>query len=142
MDIFTLCIEDYDEVMALWQATEGVGLSKADEPEAIRRYLERNPGMSFVARGEDGALLGAVLSGHDGRRGFLHHLAVHPDCRGQGIGRALVERCMEALANEGIDKCHLFVFKNNYTGRTFWEKTGWSERTTLVLYSKDIPPEK
>lgn len=141
MDIYTLTMDDYDAVLALWKVTEGVGVGKADEPQAIRRYLERNPGMSFVARGADGALLGAVLCGHDGRRGYVHHLAVRPECRGQGIGRALIDRCLEALAAEQIDKCHLFVFRNNQVGRAFWEKNGWSERTSLTLYSKDIPLE-
>jgi putative acetyltransferase len=130
-------ITDYDEAIALWQATEGVGLSTADSREAITRYLARNPGMSFVAR-QEGLLVGAVLCGHDGRRGYLHHLAVQAGCRGQGLGKALVERCLSALAAEGIDKCHLFVYKTNEGGRAFWRKTGWFDRDTLVLMSKDI----
>lgn len=137
MQIEPMTIEDYDEAVALWQASEGVGLSSADTREAIARYLARNPGMSFVAR-SGGALVGAVLCGHDGRRGYLHHLAVRPDCRRQGIGRALVERCLAALGEQGIDKCHLFVFKANERGRAFWERNGWSERVTLVIMSKDI----
>jgi putative acetyltransferase len=145
MRITEMSMDDYDEVYALWKASEGIGLSSADGPEAIARYLARNPRMSFVAReesgptgGQPGPVIGAALCGHDGRRGYLHHLAVRPDCRGQGLGSALVERCVQALAAEGIDKCHLFVYKLNEGGRAFWSKTGWSERVTLVLMSKDI----
>jgi len=136
VNIVEMSIADYDEVYALWEDTEGVGLSSADTLEAIARYLARNPGMSFVARDALGAVVGAVLCGHDGRRGFLHHLAVKPDCRRQGAGRALVERCMAALTAAGIEKCHLFVYKANESGRAFWEKIGWTERTTLVIMSK------
>jgi putative acetyltransferase len=134
-----MTIADYDDVIALWQVTEGVGLSEADSRPAIERYLERNPAMSFIARGPDGALAGAVLCGHDGRRGFLHHLAVRAGSRGQGIGTTLVQHCLAALRAAGIDKCHLFVFHQNETGKAFWSKIGWNERKTLFIMSKDIP---
>jgi N-acetylglutamate synthase len=136
--ISEITMEDYPEVMALWRATEGIGLSAADEPERIRAYLARNPGLSFVARAED-QVVGAVLCGHDGRRGLLHHLAVRADCRKQGIGKALMERCLAGLSAQGIDKCHLFVFKDNQAGIEFWKSQGWQERVTLVLMSKDLP---
>jgi ribosomal protein S18 acetylase RimI-like enzyme len=131
-------VDDYEDAFALWQVTEGIGLSEADSREAIARYLARNPGLSFVARAEDGTLAGAVLCGHDGRRGYLHHLAVRTGCRGQGLGRVLVDHCLAALQAEGIDKCHLFVKRNNPSGLEFWKKIGWSERS-LILMSKDVP---
>jgi ribosomal protein S18 acetylase RimI-like enzyme len=140
IDISEMSMDDYAEVYALWQQTEGVGLSSADEPGAIARYLDRNPGLSFVARQQAasglGLLVGAVLGGHDGRRGFLHHLAVRPDCRGGGIGRALTASCLAALAAQGIQKTHIFVYRENAAGRAFWEKVGWEERKTLVIYSR------
>jgi putative acetyltransferase len=86
----------YDRVLALWQQCEGVGLSEADSRESIQAYLSRNPGMSFIATG-DGAVVGAVLCGHDGRRGYIHHLAVHPQSRRRSVGRRLVEQCLRAL---------------------------------------------
>jgi ribosomal protein S18 acetylase RimI-like enzyme len=97
----TFAMEDYDSAYALWNRSEGIGLSQADERENIARYLGRNPGQSFVAT-ESGELVGAVLCGNDGRRGFLHHLAVDPGCRRRGVGRALVKRCLEALASQGM----------------------------------------
>ncbi len=137
-NIRAMIIDDYDAVIALWQATEGMGLSAADSREAIARYLERNPGMSAVATDSSGAIAGAVLCGHDGRRGYLHHLAVRAEHRGLGLGRRLAETVLKRLQAEGIDKCHLFVYKSNATGRAFWEATGWVERTTLLLMSKDV----
>jgi N-acetylglutamate synthase len=130
-------IDDYDAVYGLWCASAGVGLSDADSREAIATYLTRNPGMSFVAF-EDGQLVGAVLCGHDGRRGLLHHLAVARSHRGIGVGRHLAELCLEALKNEGIAKAHLFVFHNNHGGVAFWKEMGWYERTELRMMSRDI----
>ena len=134
-----MTMDDYDEAMGLWKSTEGVGLSRADEREAIRRYLARNPGMSFVARDstKDRELVGSVLAGHDGRRGYLHHLAVKSTRRHQGIGRALAERCLAALLAEGIEKVHLFVFTTNQPGRDFWQRMGWHERPELIILSKE-----
>jgi len=130
-------IDLYDQVMQLWQQTEGVGLSSADSRESIQTHLDRNPGMSFIAETE-GQLVGAVLCGHDGRRGYVHHLAVHPDYRRQGIGRRLVERCLSALQDDGIQKSHLFIFHKNVDGISFWEGIGWSKRTDIGLMSKNI----
>jgi ribosomal protein S18 acetylase RimI-like enzyme len=136
--VFTIFrLADYEEVVALWQLTEGMGLSAADSKERIGVYLERNPGLSFVAK-VSGEVVGAVLAGHDGRRGYLHHLAVRSDWRGRGLGRALVERCLEVLRQTGIDKCHLFVYRANQPGQDFWAHEGWKERLELVLMSKDI----
>ena len=130
-------MSDYADAIALWRATPGIGLSDADTPDGIAAYLARNPGMSFVARVE-GRLAGAVLCGTDGRRGYLHHLAVHPDFRRQGIGTALVDACLEALKEAGIHKCHLFVISDNSEGQVFWARVGWKLRTDLQIMSKDI----
>ncbi len=128
---------DYDEVYALWKASEGIGLSAADEREGIARFLERNPGLAFVAR-HGTELAGAVLVGDDGRRGYLHHLAVSAAHRRGGLGRALVERCLAALGERGIRKCHIFVFGGNQGGLAFWEELGFYPRNELVLMSHDI----
>jgi N-acetylglutamate synthase len=148
-----MTISDYDAVIALWQTSEGVGLSQADSPEAIARYLARNPGLSqvaYVSELPDAAqfaqqnstaipvLAGAVLCGHDGRRGLLHHLAVRPEYRRLGLGRDLVACCLKGLAAEGIDKCHLFVFNENKEGQNFWLRCGWYARPELVLMSTNI----
>ncbi len=132
-----LTLSDYDAVLALWQSSEGVGLSDADSRAAIGRYLARNPGLSFTAWDGD-ELAGAILCGHDGRRGYVHHLAVRPSHRRQGLGKALAARCLDALAAEGIDKCHLFVFANNADAMAFWESVGWSLRVDLKVMSRKV----
>jgi putative acetyltransferase len=137
MKIAEFTIEYYEEVYRLWQNCEGIGLSRADSKEWIARYLERNPGLSFVAL-EDGKVAGAILCGHDGRRASLNHLAVHPDFRKRGIATALVEKCLTALAAAGIHKCHLFVYENNSAGIAFWNKLGWKKRTDIGMMSFDV----
>ncbi len=129
--------KDYKQTYALWKASEGIGLSDADTIEAIERYLHQNPGGSFVAYDDD-ALVGAVLCGTDGRRGYLHHLAVAASHRGQGIGERLVEHCLQALERQGITRCHIFVYRNNDLGKSFWKKTGWFERDDLLIMSRDL----
>ena len=130
---------DYDSAVALWQKTEGIGLSEADERHNIESFLRHNPGMSFVAE-DEGRIVGAVLCGTDARRGFLHHLAVDASCRRSGIGRGLVSRCLAALAERGMRKCHIFVIADNLEGKRFWQRIGWEERTTLVVMSHDVGP--
>jgi N-acetylglutamate synthase len=125
---------DYDAVMALWRATEGLTLRDVDSREGITRYLARNPGLSFVAR-DGGQLVGAVLAGTDGRRGYLQHLAVAPSHRRRGVGRALAERAVEALEALGIAKCHLMVRQDNAQARLFWARLGWSDRDDITLMS-------
>jgi N-acetylglutamate synthase len=129
---------DYDQVMALWQATEGITLREADSREAILAYVARNPGLSFVARDGD-VLAGAVLAGTDGRRGYLQHLAVAASYRGRGVGRALADRVVEALDAAGIAKCHLMVRQENEQAKAFWEHLGWTVREDISLMSHADP---
>ena len=137
VDISPLTIDAYDDVLRLWRSCEGVGLSEADLRENIRSYLDRNPGMSFVAK-IDGTLAGAILCGHDGRRGYMHHLAVHPEYRRKGLGRLLVRTCLSALKQAGITKCHGLVFRDNSEGIAFWKNAGWTVREDICIISKAV----
>jgi ribosomal protein S18 acetylase RimI-like enzyme len=128
---------DIDAARTLWAATEGIGLSAADGPPALANFLERNPALSFVAE-SGGEILGTLLCGQDGRRGYLYHLAVRPDRRPIGLGAQLVDRGLAALEAAGIEKCHAFVFRDNRVGRRFWAGMRWEERTDLVVYSRVI----
>ena len=110
-------------------------LRAADSREAVLQYLKRNPGPGFVARDKQ-TLIAAVLGGHDGRRGYLHHLAVARSHRGQGIGRALAERVLVALGAEGIHKCHLMVRADSADALAFWAHIGWIQRADLVPMSR------
>ncbi len=132
---------DYDAVLELMQETPGISLRDADSREATERYLERNPGLSFVAE-VDGGLVGCVMCGHDGRHGYLQHLLVLPAYRRQGIANALVERCLTSLAQLGIRKCHLDVFKSNDSAARYWQGQGWQLRTDIDRYSFTRPGDE
>jgi len=133
-----LNMEDYDAVLTLWKHTEGVGLNESDSRENVASYLQRNPGLSFVAQTDAGEIIGAVLGGHDGRRGYLHHLAVAREWRGQGLGRALVEACLTGLKREGITRCNIFVYAANEAGQAFWKHFGWQPRAELLVLQKPL----
>ena len=130
MNIRVMTVADYDAVYALWLSCKGMGLNDVDDSrEGIARYLVRNPDTCFVA--EDGGVVGVILAGHDGRRGYIYHTAVHSDARGQGIGSALVQRALAALKDCGISKVALVAFSRNEGGNAFWEKQGFKLRGDL-----------
>ena len=136
VQIRVMALEDYDGVHELWLSCPGVGLSGEDDSrEGIGRLLKRNPGTCFVAE-EEGRILGTALSGHDGRRGHLYHVAVAPQRQGEGLGRALVARCAEALRAEGIRKASLVAFSANQRGNAFWEALGYAPRGDLTYRDK------
>jgi ribosomal protein S18 acetylase RimI-like enzyme len=132
-------IEDYDEIHALWQSINEIVLSEVDTRESIARFLERNPGFSYIAIVED-KIVGAVLCSHDGRRGYLDHLAVEETHRLQGIGKALVLRCLYNLMRVGIRRWNLYVFEGNQEAIKFWKKVGWSPKLNMVMMSQPISP--
>ncbi len=129
-------IADYDGVLHLWQTTPGVGLSPSDTRKAIAAYLERNPGFSQVARSDEGRIVGVILCGHDGARGYIRHLAVAEKYQRQGLGRRLVEASLAKLKASGIYKCTVFTFTDNSTGNSFWQILDWTSRVELNAYSK------
>lgn len=134
MQIRTMTIEDYSEVKALWMTIKGFAIRSIDDSyEGVERFLKRNPTTSVVAI-EDGKVVGAILCGHDGRRGCLYHVCVHEDYRMHGIGKAMVVFCMEALKAEGINKVSLIAFTRNDIGNAFWRTIGWTKREDLNYY--------
>lgn len=151
MRIRQMTIDDYDAVLALWQQVDGLQLRDADSRDAIARYLERNPGLSFVASDDaqlSGAatvklgaepvvetVIGALMAGHDGRRGYIQHLAVDPHCQRRGVGDALVKICLSALKNQGIMKSHILVLAENTTAKSFWLDSGWLARKDVEVFS-------
>lgn len=133
-----MTMDDYDAVYQLWRNTPGMGLNTTDDSrEGIAAYLKRNPSTCFVAV-EGDRVVGVILSGHDGRRGFIHHTAVSGERQKNGIGSALVERAMQALEQEGIHKVALVVFSRNEKGNAFWEKRGFTRRDDLVYRNRSI----
>jgi N-acetylglutamate synthase len=139
--IRAMAMADYAAVLRLWQDTEGVGLNESDGRGQIREYLRRNPGMSFVARC-GGEIVGAVLCGHDGRRGYLHHLAVAVAHRKKGLGQKLVDACLARLRRSKIQKCNIFLFADNRAGGKFWKHNGWLRRPDLLVMQQNLRSAK
>ena len=136
MEIRNMKIDDYDGVYALWLSCPGMGLNNLDDSqEGIFKYLVRNPNTCFVAE-EQGRIVGAILTGHDGRRGYISHTAVSPAYQRQGIGRQLVETALRALKGQGIHKVNLVVFSHNEDGNAFWEKMGFTVRPDLIYRNR------
>lgn len=138
VNIRVMTINDYDAIYDLWINTPGMGLNTTDDSrEGIEKYLKRNPTTSFVAEC-DGKIIGVIMAGHDGRRGFIHHTAVLTEYRQQGIGKRLVDSAIDALEKEGIHKVALVVFKNNEIGNGFWENIGFEIREDLIYRNINI----
>ena len=132
IDVMT--INDYDEVKALWMTIKGFAIRSIDDSyEGIERFLKRNPTTSVVAR-LNGKVVGAILCGHDGRRGCLYHVCVQEEYRRRGIGKAMVTQCMRALKDENISKVSLIAFTTNDVGNAFWKEIGWKRRLDLNYY--------
>lgn len=139
VDYRVMTPEDFEAILDLWKRTPGIKVSEADTREGLAAYFERNPGLSFVARTSNG-IIGTIMAGHDGRRGYLQHLAVDTAYRRQGIGTELVRRSLAALAAFGIAKAHLFALEDNESGKRFWQRLGWKERRDVVLFSAWCTP--
>ena len=138
INIRVMTPNDYDSVYALWINTPGMGLNLTDDSrEGIDKYIRRNPTSCFVAVQED-RVVGAILAGHDGRRGYIYHTAVAPDRRKRGVARRLTESAVEALEKEGIHKTALVVFKKNTVGNAFWESMGFTLREDIAYRNKSI----
>ena len=138
MQIVKMTIDDYEKVYSVWSACRGMGLNNLDDTkDGIAKFLKRNPETCFVAKIND-LVIGAIMVGNDGRRGYIYHTAVHPHYQKQGIGSALVETAVAALRALGINKVALVVFSRNKSGNEFWEKVGFTAREDLVYRNKTI----
>jgi ribosomal protein S18 acetylase RimI-like enzyme len=119
-------IEDYKTAVELWKRVEGVEIAEGDDREGVARFLARNPGLSRVAT-DGSTMIGVAFCGNDGRRGYIYHLAVDPNYRGQGVGKRLVDECLEGLRRLGLQRANIMVATDNPRGREFWSKCGWEE---------------
>lgn len=138
MNIRKMLIKDYDEVYALWMSCKGMGLNNLDDSrDGIDKFMKRNPDTCFVAE-IGNKIVGVIIVGNDGRRGYIYHTAVHPQYRNQGIGVQLVDTAMQALKQCGINKVALVVFDRNENGNAFWQKLGFTVREDLIYRNKAI----
>lgn len=137
-EIHPMSIEDYDEVIRLWKNTEGIKLTESNTKSSLEGFLKRNPELSFVARINNNKIIGAVLCGHDGARGYIRHLAVSSNYRRIGIGKALTEKCLSRLKSLGIRKCTIFLLAHNKEGQYFWIHNNWFNRDDLMVMQKHL----
>ncbi len=141
MEIVKMKISNYENIFKLWTSTPGMGLRNLDDSkEGIDKFLKRNPTTNFIAE-EDSKIVGSILCGHDGRRGYIYHTAVDMRYRGKGIGKKLVNSVINALKREGINKAALVVFTNNEVGNGFWRSIGWEKREDLNYYNLSFKNE-
>ncbi len=141
ISIRAVVIDDYDNIYKLWCSSEQSkrALNPVDDTrEGIERYLKRNPNTCFLSYTEDNKTVGVILTGHDGRRGIVHHLCIHPEYRRMGIAGMLVSKAEEALQKEGITKVFGLVFKDNDNANAFWEGKGYTLRTNLNYRNKSL----
>ena|SRR2546423_8482003 len=130
-------IGDYDLAIELWNRVEGLDVAEGDDRETIQRFLERNPGLSRIAR--DGEkTVAAVLCGHDGRRGYIYHLAVDPAYHGHGIGKRLIGECRAGLKRAGLERANILVAKDNPRGLDFWRRCGWEDLEDAAAMGIDV----
>jgi len=138
MNVRIMTIADYDKVYALWLSCKGMGLNNLDDSRGgIERFLNRNPETCFVAE-DSGDIVGVIIAGNDGRRGYIYHTAVDPGFRRKGIAKALVNAALKALHYLGINKTALVVFDRNSDGNAFWESMGFTVRGDLVYRNKAL----
>ena len=128
---------DYDQLRELWSRCEG--LSQLDSRSQVETLLQYHPGLSLVVRDEEN-LVAAILAGHDGRRGYLYHLAVDEAYRQQGLARRLVQHCLDQLKAAGIPRCTVFVYQENEEASQFWKSLGWRQRPELKIFATDLEP--
>ena len=137
IEIREFFVNDYDAALELWQRLEGLEIAEGDDRESVAQFLARNPGLSRVAT--DGSrTIGVALCGHDGRRGHIYHLAVDPACQGRGLGRRLLDECLEGLRQAGLKRAIIMVADDNPRGREFWKRCDWEEITGAIAMGIDL----
>lgn len=134
LEIRVMTMNDYEEVYALWREIHGFGIRSIDDSKrGVTRFLQRNPTTCMVSILNE-TIVGAILCGHDGRRGSLYHVCVKESYRKHGIGHKLVQACLAALEEEQINKVNLIAFKKNAVGNQFWKGLGWNFREEVNYY--------
>ncbi|HEV2803455.1 MAG TPA: GNAT family N-acetyltransferase [Chthoniobacterales bacterium] len=130
-------VADYDDAVALWNAVDGIEICEGDSRDEIAEYLRRNPGLSRVAEA-DGKIVGAALCGHDGRRGWIYHLAIAPTHRRQKVGQRLLDSCVDGLRNAGLKRAIILVAGDNPGGQQFWLRNGWETIDGAIAMTREL----
>lgn len=137
IDTREFLIDDYDAALRLWQRVEGLEIAEGDDKESVAEFLARNPGLSRVAA-DGSTIVGVALCGHDGRRGHIYHLAVDPAYQGRGLGKRLLDECLEGLRRGGLKRAIIMVANYNRRGSAFWKRCGWEEIPGAIAMGIDL----
>jgi len=137
IEIREFFINDYDATIELWQRVEGLEIAEGDDRESVAQFLARNPGLSRMAT-DGSAIVGVALRGHDGRRGHIYHLAVDPAYQGRGLGKRLLDECLEGLRRTGVKRAIIMVADDNPRGRGFWRRCGWEDIPGAISMGIDL----
>jgi N-acetylglutamate synthase len=132
-----LVLDDYHAAIALWSGIEGIEICEGDSRDEIADYLKRNPGLSRAAEA-DGKIVGVALCGHDGRRGWIYHVAVAQAYRRQKVGRLLIDDCVDGLRKLGLKRAIILVAGDNPAGHQFWLQNGWEDIDGAIAMTKEL----
>ncbi len=133
MEIEKFSIESYDQVLELWKKA-GINVSSSDSKEELEKMLKRNPNLFLIGR-KNQKIIAVVMGAFDGRRGYVHHLAIDPDFQKKGYGRMMIEKIHNIFLQMGVHKVHLFIEINNKEVVNFYESMGWEKRDDLIIMS-------
>ena len=132
-------IEYYDEILELWKKT-GIGVGSSDTIDEVTRVLNRNPDLFLIGKIKE-KVIAVVIGTFDGRRGYVHHLAVDPNYQKMGFGKIIMKALIERFRTNNIQKVHLFIEKSNNRVAEFYNNLGWDVREDLIMMSY-IPDKK
>ena len=121
----------------LWKTMKGLAIRGSDNIRDLTDHVNMNRKHNFVAISEE-QIVGTVLGGFDGRRGYIYHLAVKQGFRKKGIGKELMERCFRSFKEINVSKCHMMVLKDNAEAQDFYKKIGCELRTEILVFSKNL----
>ena len=139
MKIEKFKIEYYDEVVELWRKA-GIEIVSSDTIDEVTRVLNRNPDLFLIGKLHE-KVISVVIGAFDGRRGYVHHLAVDPDYQKIGFGKIIMEALIEQFRTKNIQKVHLFIEKSKKSVVKFYSNLGWDVREDLIMMSY-VPDEK
>jgi ribosomal protein S18 acetylase RimI-like enzyme len=136
MKIREFKIGDYPGVRDLWQAA-GLILRLGDDLEDVKLKLQRDPDLFLVTELDD-EIVGSVIGGWDGRRGWIYHLSVKPEHQRQGIGAELVREVEKRLVAKGAKKVNAQVYKWNEQSSEFFKAIGYEAQPELIMIGKQL----
>ena len=130
-------LDDYEGAIALWTNVQGIEICEGDSRDEISEYLKRNPRLSRVAEAS-GKIVGVALCGHDGRRGWIYHLAVAQAYRRGKVGQRLLDDCVRGLREAGLKRAIILVAGDNPAGHEFWLRNGWEDIDGAIPMSREL----